>query len=129
MKKLIAAFGLAAVLALAGCGGSDKSSSDVGQSYVTALGQIADALESVKDEDSAKAAAQVIARAKTTLDGTVKEINSMTQVEQVMMVQKHAAEMGQIEVRISQAMQKIVSDDPKLLDIIGQEMQSLPELK
>jgi phage-related tail protein len=129
MKNLVATLGLAVVLTLAGCGGSDNSAGDVGQAYVTALDRVAGALESVKDEDSAKAAAREIAAANDSLESMADEINSMSKTEQVMMLQKHAAKMAEVEARISQAMQKIVSDDPKLLDIIGGEIQNMPKIQ
>jgi hypothetical protein len=129
MKRLAALLGFVAVLALAGCGSSEKSANDVGQTYVTTLDRVADALESVKDEASAKKAASEIAKANDVMQSMVDEINSMSQTEQVMMVQKNAAKMAEAETRISQAMQKIVSDNPQLLDVIGSEIQDMPKLK
>jgi hypothetical protein len=130
MKKLIASFGLAAVITLAGCGGSNSSADgDVGQTYVTQLGHIADALESVKDEDSARAAAHEMAQANATLQAMAERVDSMTEVEQAMMLQKHAMEMTQVQTRIFQALQNIISRDPKLGDIIGDEMQQMPQFK
>lgn len=129
MKNLVATFGLAAMLALAGCGGSGNSASDIGQAYISTLDRVAGALESVKDEDSAKAAAREIASANDTLENMVDEINSMSTTEQVAMMQKHAAKVAEIETRIGQAVQKIVSEDPKLLDIIGSEIQNMPKLQ
>jgi hypothetical protein len=58
----------------------------------------------------------------------VDEISSMSDVEQALMVRKQAAKMVSVQNRISMALQKIVSKDPKLMDIIGSELRSMPQL-
>lgn len=127
MKRLVAIFGVIVAITLSSCGGSD--SADVGANYVNGMSQIAGALESVKDEGSAKTAAHEIGQVTVKLQSVVDEINSMSQAEQVMMVQKHAAKMAEVQGRISMALQKIVSQDPKLMDIIGSELRSMPQLR
>ena len=126
MKRLAAIFGVIVTVTLSGCGGSD--SADVGETYVNGMSQIADALESVTDEDSAKAAAHEIGQVTVRLQSVVDEINSMSEVEQALMVQKQAAKMVSVQNRISMALQKIVSKDPKLMNILGSELRSMPEL-
>jgi len=126
MKRLVAIFGVIVTITLSGCGGSD--SADVGETYVNGMSRIAGALETVKDEDSAKAAAREIGQVTVKLQSVVDEINSMSQAEQVMMVQKYATKMAEVQARMSTALQKIVSQDPKLMDIIGSELRSMPQL-
>ena len=127
MKKLIASFTLATVLTLAGCGGSNDS--DVGQTFVTQLGHIADALESVKDEDSARAAAHQMDQANMALKNVTDRMNGMSDMEKAVMIQKHVAEIAQLEGRITMAIQNIVSNDPELMNIIGDEMRNMPQLE
>ena len=126
MNRLVAMMGLIAAIALSGCGGSDKA--DAGASYVSGMSRIADALETVKDEDSAKAAAHEIGEATVKLEPVVDKINSMSSIEQAMMVRDHTAEMTEVQTRISTALQKIIAQDPKLMDIIGSELRGMPQL-
>lgn len=126
MKRLAAIVGVVVAVTFAGCGGS---SSDVGQAYVDQLSHVADALDSVKDEASAREAAHEIAKANTKIQKMVNDIDAMDQAHQMTLFQKHAAEMSKLERRISQSVQRIVAKDPKLLGIVGSEIQDMPRIK
>lgn len=135
----MAAAGLAAALLLTGCGNKEgvhgktgaeitakSSAKDIGEAYINEMTRIADALESVEDEQSAKAAARKL---KVAVDG----LNSMSESLEGEMSGPKAmqvfggryAELIEVQGRMASALIDIQTNHPELMDIVGEEIDRL----
>lgn len=138
IKRLLAAACLAGALSLAGCGkpgeveGKDisakSSAEDIGAAYITEMTRIADALDTVKDEASAKAAAAKIRAASEGLEKMSDELEGdMDPAKAMRIFGGRYQELIQAQSRIATAMMRINTEHPELWDIVSAEMDSLEQ--
>ncbi|MEZ5967540.1 MAG: hypothetical protein R3C00_00540 [Hyphomonas sp.] len=133
---------LAGALLLTGCGkkhdkiegktGADitakSSASDIGEAYLNELTRIADALESVDDEASAKAAAESLKVSIDGLNSMKDELDGKMNGLQAMQVfGGRYAELAQVQARLGTAMVDIQTNHPELMEIIGDELDRLED--
>ena len=139
MRNGLLAAGLVAALALTGCGGKDdvsgktaeditakSSAKDIGAAYINEMTRIADALETVDDEASAKAAAQTIKAAVDGLNQMSEELDGeISGVKGMQIFGGRYTELIEVQGRVATSMIKIQSDHPELMDTISAEMDQL----
>lgn len=126
MNRSFHALLLAAALTLAACGGSTSSTADAA---VAEYENIADALESVNDEESARAAARRIAAANAELEEIAKTFEEMSDMEKAMAAGRMAQGISGVQARIGAAMAGIAQRDRALYQTISDEMNRLPTLE
>lgn len=135
----LTAAGLAAALLLTGCGNKDgiegktgsditakSSAEDIGEAYINEMTRIADALESVQDDKSAKAAAKKLKVAVDGLNSMSEELDGKLDGPKAMQVfGPRYPELIQASMRMGTEMQRIQTDHPELMDTISDEMDRL----
>ncbi len=140
MKQIFIATASAA-LGLAGCGGekteADKSEikidaskakgGEIADLYVAHMTNVADAIEKVDDEKSAKAAAAVIAKAVEDMEKTAENVEGMSATRRAMLFASRAQDFAEPQMRMSQSMTKLASENPELLEIIQKELEKMPD--
>ena len=142
--KLLTAIAATALLAT-GCGGEKSAQSDTAKSgktvsaskaksggeiadvYVSQLTKIADAVESVEDEKTAKKAAKAIASASKELEALAEKVETMDQTKQAMIFATRAQDFMGPQVRLATAMQKMATENPEHMELIQAELEKLPE--
>ncbi|GAB5468006.1 MAG: hypothetical protein Kilf2KO_10360 [Rhodospirillales bacterium] len=156
MKITVSALALACLVALAACGESDDetSSSDsesapavadsagsdstsdgqplsasaAADKIVSELGVIADQLETVTSEESAKAAAVVIEKSNQALQEVSETFSELSTVSKAAAIAAVAQHLGDVQKRIADAMQKIQADNPQLFQTLSETIDQLPSL-
>lgn len=137
---------------LSGCGGKESSdpaataAADTGSStanvtpagkaavtgpvgeYIAGLDAIAAALESVKDEASAKTAAAAIAQVTAKLNRVTAEMEKMPKMERGMAFAGAMQEVSRVQMRVATAFQPLVAK-PELMKQIGDAMKDIPKVK
>lgn len=131
----IAAAMLGGMIALTGCGqgkveGKDISASssagDIGDAYVAELTRIADALETVNDEASARTAASEIRVAADGLKNMEEELGGEVSGMKAMQIfGNNYEELVNAQMRMMTALTRLQSEHPELMDIIGEETDRL----
>ncbi len=138
-KRIIITAIAGAALALSGCGGEkagESSASSVSGKkvkkdkvvdvYVGQMDHIADALEGVKDEKSAKKAAQAITNAAKELNALSDTVESMSDMEKGLMFASRSQEFISVQTRLATSMQKIAAENPEYMQMIQEEMKKMP---
>jgi len=131
-KKLAITMCMAVVLA--GCGGeksvkaSDAKGGEVADVYLAQITNIADAVEAVDDEKSARAAAKAIAKAAREMEALSEAVEDMTPARRAMVFASRAQDFMEPQMRLATSMQKLAIDHPEYLEIIQDEMDKMPEL-
>ena len=139
MRHGLLAAGFAAALMLTGCGGKDdvqgktgeditakSSASDIGEAYINEMTRIADALETVEDEASAKAAAKKISVAVEGLNQMSEELDGeISGVKGMQIFGGRYGELIEVQGRVATSMIRIQSDHPDLMDTLGEELDKL----
>ena len=93
---------------------------------MTKMGDLADALEMVKDEDSARKAAEEIAKIGVELEALANKADSASSSGKMsIMMKANSNEFMAIQTRLGSNMARIAMTDPQLLQIIGNEMDKL----
>ena len=135
----LTAAGIAAALMLTGCGGKDdvqgktgeditakSSAGDIGEAYINEMTRIADALETVDDEASAKSAAKKI---KVAVDGlnqmSDKLDGEISGVKGMQIFGGRYTDLIEVQGRIATSMIRIQSGHPELMDTLSAEMDRL----
>ena len=132
----IAAALLAGALALTGCGkgenveGKDitgsSSAKDVGTAYINEMTRIADALETVNDEESARKAAATIKVAAEGLESMGTELEGdMDPMKAMQVFGGRYQELIEVQSRIATSMMRIQNDHPELVEVISAETDRL----
>lgn len=134
-QRLIAAALLGSMVALTGCGqgkveGKDisasSSASDIGEAYVAELTRIADALESVNDEASARAAAAEIRVAGEGLKNMEEELGGeVSGIKAMQIFGNNYEELANAQLRMMTALTTLQAEHPELMEIIGEETDRL----
>jgi hypothetical protein len=96
--------------------------------YVAGLDAIAAALESVKDEASAKTAAKTIADVSTKLNRVTAEMEKMPKMERGMAFAGAMQEVSRVQMRVATAVQPLVAK-PELMKLLGDAMKNIPKVK
>ncbi|MFN7055878.1 hypothetical protein [Hyphomonas sp.] len=131
---LAAAFISLASITACGQGGTDakditrsSSGSQIGQAYLKELTTIADALDSVKDESSARAAAAKIRSASTALEGMNDELGQgdMSPLKAMQIYGSHGQAISETYGRIMTSFLRIHEQHPELVEIISNEMDRI----
>ena len=136
MKQgLIAAAMLGSVVALTGCGqgkveGKDISASssagDIGAAYVAEMNRIANALETVTDEASARKAAVDIRAAADGLKNMEEELGGeMSGMKAMQILGSHYHELTTAQMRMATSLMQLQSEHPELMEIISEETDRL----
>lgn len=134
-QTLITAAILGGMMALTGCGqvkvdGKDISASssanDIGAAYVAELSRIADALETVEDEASAKTAAAEIRIAADGLKNMEEELGGEVSGMKAMQIfGSHYEELANAQLRMMTSLTKLQAEHPELMEIISEETDRL----
>lgn len=129
----VAIFG--AMILLAGCGqgkveGKDISASssagDISEAYVAELTRIADALETVEDEASARAAAAEIRKATDGLKNMEEQLGGeVSGVKAMQIFGSNYEELANAQLRMMTALTQLQAEHPELMEIIGEETDRL----
>ena len=139
MKRgLFAAVVLAGALALSGCGqggapeGKDitknSSAKAIGAAYLTEMTRIADALETVKDEQSAKAAAGKISKAAEGLNKMGDALKGETDPLKAMQIfGNNYTQVVEVQGRMMTELMRIQQEHPELMEIVSAEMDKMEE--
>lgn len=139
MRNGLLAAGLAAVLMLTGCGGKDdvqgktgeditakSSARDIGEAYINEMTRIADALETVEDDASAKAAAKKIKVAVDGLNQMSEELDGeISGIKGMQIFGGRYAELIEVQGRVATSMIRIQSEHPELMDSLSEELDRL----
>lgn len=144
MIKQIFMTGAVVALMLAGCGEQSAQTDqpdtvseveartdvapkgDIGKSLVSEMSTLVDVLETVKDEATARAAAQEIAAIGKKMEALSKRVDTANRGTKIsLMMQSNGDEFRQLQSRLGAEMARIAMTDPKLLKIIGDEMSQL----
>ncbi|PKP82191.1 MAG: hypothetical protein CVT79_07845 [Alphaproteobacteria bacterium HGW-Alphaproteobacteria-18] len=134
---LIAAAILGGMMTLTGCGqgkveGKDISASssagNIGKAYVAEITRIADALETVNDEASARAAAAEIRIAADGLKNMEKELGGKVSGLKAMQIFGSNYEaLASSQLRMMTALTTLQAQHPELMEIISEETDRLGE--
>ena len=136
---ILTAAGLAAALLLTGCGKKDgidgktgaditakSSAKDIGEAYINEMTRVADALESVDDEASAKAAAKKLKVAIDGLNQMQEELDGeLSGVKAMQVFGGRYTELVQVQTRMATAIMQIQTEHPELMNIVGDELEKL----
>ena len=137
---ILTAAGFAAALVLTGCGGKDdvqgktgadisakSSGNEIGEAYLNELTRVADALETVKDEDSAKAAAKKLKVAVDGLNAMQEKLDGkkMDGMVAMQMFGGRYSEFAEVQSRIAQSIVDIQMNHPELMETVSDELDRL----
>ncbi len=136
--KTLAAISLAAAIALTGCGGpgpevdgkdiTEKSSgNDVAAAYVNEMTRVADALESIEDEASARKAAAEIRAAGASMEtmAAALEGSGMSQMQAATALSRRGQDIAALQTRIMTQMMSLQAEKPELAALVGEEIDQL----
>lgn len=141
MKRNFVAIALfAATLPLSGCGGEKgeidgqtisraSSGKDMASAYVNEMSRVAEALEGVSDEASARAAVADIRTAALGMKNMVEALegSGMKQVEAATALSSRGQEIGALQMRIVARMNDLQQNHPELASIVGEEVDRLAD--
>jgi len=128
-----------AITALAACGGGNDSpatsnvtaeKADGPNDYIAVYEKqliiIADAVESVTDEESARDAAAIIRDASAELDIVATKAENMSQMQQARFAMAFTTELADTQMRLVEAMSRLAATDPEKMQMISEAMDDLP---
>ncbi len=135
----MSAAALATAILLTGCGdkggvdgktGKDisasSSSDDIGEAYLNEMTRIADALESVKDESSAKAAATRIHKATEGMESMQAKLEGeLDGVKAMQIFGSRYTDLIKVQQRMATEMVRIQTEHPDLMSIIDDELKDI----
>ncbi|NHK28943.1 hypothetical protein FF098_013555 [Parvularcula flava] len=124
---------------LVACGGGNDSPADIDMTAEQANGPkdyiavyekqlliIAEAVESVADEESAQKAAAIIRDASSELEIVATKADGMSQMEKARFAMSYATNLADTQMRLMEAMTKLASTDPETVQLISDAMDELP---
>ena len=136
MKSALFAAVFAGTLAFTGCGqsgtdgtdiSSKSSSGAIGAAYVTEMTRIADALDTVTDEASARSAATEIRKAADGLENMQEELGDISGMRAMQIFGSNYEELVTAQTRMMNAMIRIQTENPELMDYVSDEMDRLSD--
>jgi hypothetical protein len=107
---------------------AEAQSAEIGQAYIEQLNVIADALDTIDDEASAREAAVEIGAANMELEEIADSMQGLSDNEMLAMVQSIAPQLTEIQGRIATTMQRL-SANPEYFSIIGDELSNMPNMQ
>jgi len=122
-------FALIALVMLSGCGDSHEAAAD---DTVDLMEELADILESIKDEDSAKAASAELedwAEDMQKISDRVKELEDLSADDEKALKEKYKEKMDEVGARIQKEMQRLMMDrelGKHFGDAMGKAMKAMP---
>lgn len=128
-----------AVASLTACGnGSDEPSGQITASeadspkevvavYEAQIIRIADAVEKVDDDDSAREAARIIQEASAELEGLEAKVEGMSGPEKMQFAMAYATGLSDTHIRLATAMQRLAETDEEHWKMIAEAMDELPD--
>ncbi len=134
MKSVLfaAAFAGTFVFTACGQGGTDgtditskSSSGAIGAAYVNEMTRIADALDTVNDEATARRAATEIRKAADGLENMQEELGDVSGMRAMQIFGSNYQELMTAQTRMMGAMIRIQSENPELMEFISDEMDRL----
>jgi hypothetical protein len=134
MKKVLAGgLALALVFTAGGCsggrGGGDPAAHDaVAKDWVELMGEIAGALEKVKDEKSSEAAKPKLDAIKEKMDRLAeraKDLGKLSKSQREALDKKYKADMGAANKRVNAEMQRLNDDGAINLPILSRMIDLL----
>ncbi|WP_162786373.1 hypothetical protein [Hyphomonas sp. CACIAM 19H1] len=139
-RTFLAAALFAATLSLSGCGGQTgetdgqsitraSSGKDMASAYVKEMTRVADALDGVTDEASARAAAAEIRTAALGMKNLTEALegSGMKQVEAAAALSARAQDIGAAQMRIMARMNELQQNNPELAGLVGEEIDRLSD--
>ena len=99
------------------------------RAYTADVTKIADAIATVKDQASAKAAAGVIASTNTELAALIKQIDAMSDTDKASAAMANMQELVAAQQKIAIAMSNMAMNNPAEMKIVADELGKMPELK
>lgn len=134
--RILSAVLLASACLLTGCGpkagvegkdiSSSSSASAIGAAYVNEMTRIADALDTVKDEDSARKAAVDIRKAADGLESMKDALgDDISGLRAMQIFGSNYQQLLTAQTRMMTSMIRIQSENPELMNFIGDEMDRL----
>lgn len=125
--RILAGAILAGALMLTGCSKGGVNSNDPGAVFSSEMTRVADALESVKDEASARKAAAEISQAAEQLEKVREKFNdgNLGGIQAMRTLQKHGKELMTTQARIMSATLKLQEQHPELMEILSTELDKI----
>jgi hypothetical protein len=99
------------------------------KAYTADVTRIAEAIATVKDEATARAAAATIAATNTELTSLVKQIEAMNDTDRASAAMTNMQELVAAQQKIAIAMSNMAMNNPAQQKIIADELGKMPELK
>lgn len=125
-QESVAAGAAAMMAGLDATGGPGKEAM---QHYLDGMSKIGDAMGTVKDEASAKAAAQVIAQVNGTLKGDVDKLNGLDEKQKASAVLASTPQLLVMQQKMATAVTNVSLQNPELMKILETELDKIPEVK
>ena len=93
---------------------------------VAKMAELADTLETVTDEDSARAASQKIAAIGKDMEALANQVDgSSASTKMSAVMQTNSDEFGKIQGRLVSQVARLALTKPKLMEIIAEEMEKI----
>ena len=108
---------------------TDTPAAGAMKAYTADVTKIADAVATVKDEVSAKAAAGVIASTNTELSQLITQIDAMSDTDKASAAMANMQELVAAQQKIAIAMSNMAMNNPGQMKILADELGKMPELK
>ena len=127
MSRRILILNIVAVLfSLSFVGGCGKPTAESVSSDMTArMNEVVDVLKTVKDESSAKSAAEKIKTIAEAAKKIEEQAKALPDAEKKLLEEKKTKQMETIGTALSKEMQRIMIVDPKLMAIVSDAMQNM----
>lgn len=116
--------GMGVIGAIAGGGGNAAMNS-----YVADLQKMADAVAAVKDEPSARAAADAIDKLSPEMADYAKQLDGLSDSDKAAVVMAHVQELTAAQQKLATSMSGLGMNNPQLLQIIGDKVGKAPQMK
>ncbi|MDP3738294.1 MAG: hypothetical protein Q8R02_12945 [Hyphomonadaceae bacterium] len=97
--------------------------------YVANLTKVADALGTVKDEASARAIGQQLRPVFEDMQKQADALNAMTEEQKGVAAMSMAPELISVQQKIAVAMSNWAMTKPELMEIVGEELEKMPEIE
>lgn len=133
MKNISMIVLLSCALAVTACGDNGgvavTSEQKMAKVYVNEMENMADAIEAIHDQKSAKKAASVIHNASIKLEALAEKYDGkLNGPAGAMAFAGLQQELAAVQTRIGMSMSRLAMSDPALLQIISEEMNNMPKM-
>lgn len=97
--------------------------------FAQAVGRIGDAIATVKDEESARAAAATISQINREIEPLTRVMEGWSENEKRAAAMAAAGDMVQAQQKMGIAAANLAMTRPELMEIIGQELDRIPTIE